>query len=121
VERREIRQTGANANTESLGTQTIEGLEVQGTRSTVTIPAGEIGNELPIVITNETWYSPKLQIVVLSKRHDPRMGDTTYKLVNVSQAEPPASLFQAPADYTVVDMKTTINKIEVRKKRDEQQ
>ncbi len=90
--------------TESLGTQTIEGVECEGTRTTLTIPAGEIGNELPIVITNERWYSSKLQTDVLSKRHDPRTGDTTFKLVNINQSEPPASLFQVPADYTIVDM-----------------
>ena len=90
--------------TESLGTRTIEGVECEGTRTTVTIPAGQIGNEQPIVITSERWYSHKLQTEVLSTRHDPRMGDTTFKLVNLSQAEPPASLFQVPPDYTVTVM-----------------
>jgi len=90
--------------TESLGTGIIEGVECEGTRTTITIPAGQIGNELPIVITSERWYSPKLQTVVLSKRHDPRTGDVTFKLVGIDQSEPPASLFQVPADYTVVDM-----------------
>jgi hypothetical protein len=88
--------------TESLGNETIEGVDCEGTRSTLTIPAGQIGNELPIVITSERWYSPKLQTVVLSKRHDPRIGDTTFKLVGISQSEPPASLFQVPADYDVI-------------------
>jgi hypothetical protein len=89
---------------ESLGTSIIEGVECEGNRTTVTIPAGQIGNDLPIVITSERWYSPKLQTVVLSKRHDPRTGDITVKLVGIDQSEPPASLFQVPADYTVVDM-----------------
>jgi len=90
--------------TESLGTETIEGLECTGTRTTMTIPAGQIGNDLPIVITSERWYSPKLQTVVLTKRHDPRTGDATFKLQGIDLSEPPASLFQVPADYTVVDM-----------------
>jgi TonB family protein len=34
--------------TESLGKQIIEGIEAEGTRSTLTIAAGEIGNRLPI-------------------------------------------------------------------------
>ncbi len=92
-------------STESLGTQTVEGIEAEGKRTTTTIPAGQIGNDLPIVITNETWYSLKLQTVVLSKRHDPRVGDTTYKLTNINLSEPAASLFQVPGDYNIIDVK----------------
>ncbi len=99
-----------NETGESLGTQMIEGVQAEGKKVTTTIPAGKIGNELPIVITNETWYSSKLQTMVLSKRHDPRFGDTTFKLTNISQAEPPASLFQVPSDYTVVDTKTLVER-----------
>ena len=97
------------SSTESLGTDIVEGIECAGTRMTLTIPAGQIGNEQPIVITNERWYSPKLQTVVLSKRHDPLSGDTTFKLTNIDQSEPSASLFQIPADYTVVDVGAEIN------------
>lgn len=91
--------------TESLGKQTIEGVEAQGERVTQTIPAGQIGNEQPIVSTTETWFSPRLQRLVLSKRHDPRFGDTTFKLTNISLTEPSPSLFQVPSDYTITDPK----------------
>jgi hypothetical protein len=84
-----------------LGTQTIEGVPANGTRITKTIPAGQIGNEQPIVITTETWYSPDLKVLVMSKSSDPRMGDTTYTLTNIQRSEPAASLFQVPDDYTV--------------------
>ncbi len=106
------------ASTESLGTRNIEGVEAQGKRYTATIPAGKIGNELPIVITQETWFSPKLQAVVLAIRHDPRFGDTTYKLTNISLAEPTASLFQVPSDYTVTDVKTLMEQKVMRLKND---
>jgi hypothetical protein len=86
-----------------LGTQTIEGVPAQGTRTTRTIPAGAIGNDLPIVITTETWYSPDLKVLILSKTNDPRMGETTYKLTNIQRSEPPANLFQIPSDYTIKD------------------
>jgi hypothetical protein len=86
-----------------LGTQTIEGVPAQGTRTTRTIPAGAIGNEQPIVITTETWYSPDLKVLILSKTNDPRMGETTYKLTNIQRSEPPANLFQIPSDYTIKD------------------
>ncbi len=86
-----------------LGTQTIEGVAAKGTKITHTIPAGEMGNDLPIVITTETWFSPDLKVMVMSKSSDPRMGETTYKLTNLSRSEPDATLFQIPADYTVKD------------------
>ncbi len=87
--------------TTSLGTQTINGVSAQGTRITRTIPAGEIGNQRPIVITIEKWYSPDLQETVMTKRSDPRMGETVFQLTNIQRAEPAATLFQVPADYTV--------------------
>jgi hypothetical protein len=86
--------------TESLGTQTVEGVPATGTRTTRTIPAGEIGNERPIEITSEVWTSPDLQMVVMSKRSDPRMGETVYKLTNIQRAEPDPSLFQVPSGFT---------------------
>ncbi|HVA18155.1 MAG TPA: hypothetical protein VMV59_10645 [Candidatus Dormibacteraeota bacterium] len=92
------------ASTESLGTKTMDGLTVQGTRTTRTIPAGQIGNEKPIVITIEKWYSPDLQTVVSLTRTDPRFGTTKYQLTNVDRAEPPQSLFIVPQDYTVKPM-----------------
>jgi len=90
---------------ESLGTQTIEGVTAEGTRSTLTIPAGEIGNTLPIEIVEETWYSPDLQITLMTKVRDPRTGESTYRLTNLSRSEPDHSLFEVPADYTVRDNK----------------
>lgn len=85
-----------------LGTQTINGIAAQGTRTTHTIPAGAIGNQKPIVIVAERWYSNDLQTNVMTKRTDPRMGETTItQLTNIQRAEPDASLFQVPADYTI--------------------
>ncbi len=87
--------------TESLGTQPIGGVNAEGTRTTRTIPAGQIGNDKPIQVTSERWYSPDLQIVVKSTRTDPRFGNTTYSVTNIQRTEPAASLFTVPADYTV--------------------
>jgi hypothetical protein len=86
---------------ESLGKQLIEGVEADGTRTTVTIPAGEIGNERPIDIVEERWYSPELQTLVLSKRTDPMSGDMTYRLTNINRNEPVRSLFEVPSDYKI--------------------
>jgi hypothetical protein len=86
-----------------LGTQTIEGVTAQGTRITHTIPAGQVGNDQPLVITTETWMSPDLKVLVMSKTSDPRMGETTYRLTNILRAEPDPALFQVPPDYTIQD------------------
>lgn len=86
---------------QSLGTQSINGVNAEGTRITRTIPAGQIGNDKAIQIVFERWYSPDLQIVVKNTRSDPRFGTTTYTLTNVQRAEPAAALFTVPSDYTV--------------------
>lgn len=88
-----------NAKTESLGKQLVEGVEAEGTRRTVEIPAGAIGNERPIEIVFERWYSPELQVVVMTKHSDPRFGETTYRLTNITRTEPVHELFEVPADY----------------------
>ena len=92
-----------NVKSESLGRQTIEGVVADGTRTTLTIPAGQMGNEQPIQIVTERWYSSELQTVVLSKRTDPRNGETVTRLANVSRTEPSRTLFEVPADYKISD------------------
>jgi hypothetical protein len=92
---------GENRQTESLGAQTVDGLEATGTRTTITIPAGSIGNERPIEVVSERWYSPELQVVVSSSHRDPRFGDNSYRLTGLQRVEPDKSLFEVPADYTV--------------------
>ena len=92
-----------NVKTDSLGSKTLEGVTADGTRTTITIPAGQEGNEQPMRTVVETWYSPELQAVVLSKRSDPRNGETVMRYTNITRAEPAHSLFEAPADYKISD------------------
>jgi hypothetical protein len=94
--------TSGGGKSESLGTRTIEGVEAEGTRTTTTIPAGAIGNERPIEIVYEKWYSKELQLIVYSRHSDPRFGEQIYRLDNVSRGEPDASLFTPPSDYKIV-------------------
>ena len=93
---------------ESLGKQTIEGVQAEGTRETQTIAAGAMGNELPIQVVTERWYSQDLQMDVLTRRNDPRTGETVTKLINISRVEPSHSLFEPPADYQTVDVRRPI-------------
>jgi hypothetical protein len=104
-------KTGApERQTENLGKQTIAGIEAEGTRTTVTLPAGAIGNEAPIQIVSERWYAPTLQTVILRKHSDPRFGDTTTTWTGIKTAEPDHSLFVVPSDYTVKDAPSRFNK-----------
>jgi hypothetical protein len=91
----------AAANKEQLGTKAVNGLQAEGVRVTRTIPAGAIGNDKPIEVVTERWYSPDLQISVLMVHTDPMMGSVTTKLVNVTRGDPDASLFQVPSDYKI--------------------
>ena len=81
----------------------MEGLTVTGQRSTTTIPAGRIGNDRAIVVTDERWESPELQVLVFSRHHDPRTGDIEYQLRSVNRTEPAAELFAVPPGYVIAD------------------
>ena len=94
----------SNLKRESLGKQMVEGVEAEGTRTTITIPANQIGNERAIEIISERWYSEELAAVIMSRELDPRSGETRYRLTNLSRAEPSRSLFEVPSDYTVEDL-----------------
>jgi hypothetical protein len=102
-------KTQVHWSSEKLGPQNIEGLVVEGTRGTRTIPIGEIGNDSPLVITSESWFSRELKETVLSKNSDPRYGENSTRLTNISRAEPDAALFTPPAGYTVVDEKDSFS------------
>jgi hypothetical protein len=102
-EKHMIVEERGRVSTEDLGSQTMEGVLVKGTRMTHTIPAGQIGNEAPITIVSEVWFSPELKTVVYSKRSDPRIGEQTFHLTNIVREEPNPSLFTVPADFRIVD------------------
>ncbi len=90
------------ATKEDLGEQTIEGVRAHGTRSVTVIPAGSsIGNLNEIKILSEQWFSPDLEVLVMTKHSDPRVGETIYKLTNIVRAQPDPNLFTVPGDYTL--------------------
>jgi hypothetical protein len=88
---------------ESLGTRRIEGVEAEGVRMTTTIRAGAIGNDRPLEIVYERWFSKELQLIIFSEYRDPRFGEQTYRLINIKREEPDGALFTLPADYKVVN------------------
>ena len=112
MQRRLAVEDPSEVSTENLGSQTMEGVQVTGVRTTLTIPAGKIGNDRPITIVTEVWTSPELKAIVLSKRNDPRMGEQTFKLTNIQRGEPDPSLFTVPSDFKITEggAKTVIYK-----------
>jgi hypothetical protein len=81
--------------TEDLGSKQIEGITANGKRETRATPTGSIADD--------TWYSPDLQTIVMSRHSDPHAGETVYKLTKINRAEPDPSLFQVPPDYKIVE------------------
>ena len=95
------------SNSEDLGTQTMEGVLVQGQRQTTVIPAGAQGNDAPMTVVHETWSSPQLSLMVLSKTSDPRTGERVTRLTNIVVGDPDPALFQPPGEYQIVDKSDT--------------
>ena len=91
---------------ENLGADTIEGLPVQRTRETFTFFKEKIGNTKTILRVVDYWYSPTLDVNVKVVRHDPRDGDQTLWLTNISTTAADPSTFQVPADFKINDRRT---------------
>jgi hypothetical protein len=87
-----------------LGTREFDGVKAEGKLRSYEIPAGEMGNRNPIVVADEAWYAPELQVTVYSKHSDPRSGDYVYRLEGIKRGEPDAALFAVPSDYRVRDI-----------------
>lgn len=90
---------------EDLGKQTIAGLETIGARETMVIEAGAIGNDRPMLVKREFWYSPKLGVNLISKRSDPRFGTQTFVLSDIVLAEPDPKLFELPIGSKLIDLR----------------
>jgi hypothetical protein len=88
---------------EPLGTDVIDGIQAEGTRTSITTPTGVEGNDRPLTRVCEVWHAEELKITMLSKCKDPRSGNSTLRLQNLERSEPDAELFQVPADYTIVE------------------
>jgi hypothetical protein len=101
-------ESSPEVRTRKLGTKELEGVRVEGTETTVTIRAGAMGNRLPIRLVSERWYSPELKVVVMTRRLDPRFGETRFRLTNIVRGEPPAHLFEVPSGFRVDDQQRSL-------------
>jgi len=98
--------------TEDLGTKTIQSLETTGKRTTTIVPIGRSGNSAPITKTYEVWTSADMGLVVKQVWNDPRYGERTVELKDLSRVAPDAALFRPPAGYEVKDAKETLRELE---------
>lgn len=94
---------------EQLGTKTIDGVIAEGSRTTTIWPVGSIGNDRPLSTVTEVWTSPELGIELLRTQSDPRTGDFTMRLTNLSRAGPDPALFKPPASYQIQDLGSVPN------------
>jgi hypothetical protein len=85
---------------ELLGSRRIDGLETIGRRVTITISTAEAADGNARQLIDERWQSPALRLIVAARSTDTRLGDVEYRLANIRRADPPASLFEVPGDYT---------------------
>ena len=88
---------------ENLGNQSMAGVDTVGTKESITFNPGVFGNDSQMVVEREFWYSPQLDINLLSKRSDPRFGAKTFTITDLDLSEPQADLFKLPAGFKSVD------------------
>ncbi|MGB7267147.1 MAG: lysozyme inhibitor LprI family protein [Terracidiphilus sp.] len=87
---------------ENLGTKMMDGVQVVGTRETRTFNPGAFGNDKPVVVTKEIWYSPQLQFNLSVTRLDPRNGTQKLDVTELKLGDPGAEWFTTPDGYRFV-------------------
>ena len=92
---------------EDLGKQFVSGLETLGIRETTVIEAGAIGNDSPITVSREYWYSPQLGVNLISKLQDPRIGTQDFEVLDITVGEPDRKLFAVPPGSQIIDLRRT--------------
>jgi hypothetical protein len=98
-----------NSKIEDLGITTIQGVKARGRRFIWTTPAGAMGNDQPMVHTQEDWFTTGDNPRELNIRHideDPESGKSSTELESLSLEEPDLSVFQLPEGYEVVKRET---------------
>jgi hypothetical protein len=88
---------------EDLGLSSTEGQETHGYRETTTFNPGVMGNDKPMDVTREFWYSARLAVNLISIVDEPMTGKQVFTVKELSTSEPDPSFFEVPADYKVVD------------------
>jgi hypothetical protein len=93
-------RNGGRSAPENLGSMTIEGFAVTGSRRTHANEASVARDKSHGAVT-ESWFSPELKVELLTTTQAAQSVTQTTRLKNIVPGEPDPSLFQAPADYAV--------------------
>jgi hypothetical protein len=96
---------------QDLGKQSINGVETVGTKETVVIESGKIGNDSPIEVQREYWYSPQLGVNLLSKLRDPRLGTQNFEVSDIVMSEPDGKLFKVSSKMKIIDLRTAAGSV----------
>lgn len=98
------RTPNPNLQVQDLGASVVDGIDVNGYRRTLTVPANGSGTDRPVVVTDEIWYSEQLHINIVAKHNDPRTGSLTLTVSQINVNEPDVELFAIPPEYKLVDI-----------------
>jgi len=101
------RQPGS-PTVEDLGKQSVGGLETVGTREITFIETGAMGNDSPMLVKREFWYSPRLDVNLISKVQDPRFGTQNFEVSEIALGDPDPKLFQLPSNASVIDLRKPV-------------
>jgi hypothetical protein len=86
---------------EDLGTKRMEGVDVHGIRDTQTILAEANGGK-EVTVVDEYWNSEDLRLNMLAIHKDPRSGEQSAAVTQLSRGEPDPAIFEIPAGYKVI-------------------
>jgi hypothetical protein len=97
-------KNGTEITVQPLGSSTISGVAVVGTKTMTMYPAGSrLGNDRPVTTTGETWWAPSLGLMLSSTSSQPGGDVATMTIQNLTTTEPNPTLFMVPAGYKIVD------------------
>lgn len=90
---------------EDLGTKIVHGMNAAGTRETITLNPGAMGNDKPVVETRERWRSDVLAVNLISIVSGPLIGKQSFTITRLNPGPPDPALFQLPHGFAVQDQR----------------
>lgn len=95
--------SGGSSQDEDLGVSSTLGEDTHRYKETATLNPGQTGNDQPLVIVREFWYSARLAFNLISTVENPFSGHQEFTVRDLNTAEPDPALFEIPEGYTVAD------------------
>jgi hypothetical protein len=92
-----------NRRVEPLGVKEVAGVTAEGTRTTTVHTARSDTEATATEIVAESWFSTELQMTVMTRFSDSRIGEVVFRFVEIRREEPPTELFRVPPGFSVVE------------------